>query len=128
MSNLQELKNKFLVSDNLTEARMLSLLELAVKHCAVDSSGTVHIKNGTLKARDKIMLILVARLIASNLNESIPAEVPAEELSKNAAVALDQARARASDLIKERMISAVGRGVYKAQLHKIESFLQGLDA
>jgi hypothetical protein len=128
MSNLQELKSQFLVSDDLTEGRMLLLLEVAVKHCVVDSSGAVHIKNNSLKARDKIMLILIARLIASNLNQNIAAEVSAEELSKNAAVALDQVRARASDLIKEKMISTVGRGLYKAQLHKAEPFLRGLDA
>ena len=126
MSKLEELKNQFLVSDNLSEAKMLSLLQLAVNHCAVDPKGNVEIKRPSLAAKDKVMLVLVARLIAHHLDEQIPAEVTADELVKNVRISGEQVRARASDLVKARQIESVGRGIYRAILHRTEAFLSHL--
>jgi hypothetical protein len=126
MSNLEELRNRFLVSDSLSEAKMLSLLQLAVDHCAVDLKGNVEIKNAALGAKDKLMLVLVARLIANHLDESISADVTTEELARNTAIESVQVRARASDLAKDRQIEVVNRGVYRAPLHRVEPFLRGL--
>jgi hypothetical protein len=126
MSNLEELKNRFLVSESLSETKMLRLLELAVDHCAVDAKGNVEIKNSSLPAKDKLMLVLVARLIAHNLDETISADVTAEELVRNARIASEQVRARTSDLVKDRQIETASRGVYRAMLHRIEPFLRDL--
>ena len=126
MSNLEELKSRFLVSESLSETKMLQLLELAVEHCAVDAKGNVEIKNSSIAARDKIMLILVARLIAHNLDGSIEQDVTADELVRNARIASEQVRARASDLSKDRQIEVTSRGVYRAMLHRVEPFLLNL--
>jgi hypothetical protein len=126
MSDLEELKSRFLVTQSLSEAKMLSLLELAVDHCAVDIKGNVEIKNAVLPAKDKLMLVLVARFIAHHLDESIAEDVTADELVRNARVANEQVRARTSDLAKDRQIEVVSRGVYRALLHRIEPFLRGL--
>ena len=126
MSNLEELKSRFLVSNSLSEAKMLSLLQIAVEHCAVDIQGNVEIKNDALSAKDKITLVLVARFIAHQLDETILSEVKVDELARNTSISGVQVRARASDLAKARQIEVVDRGVYRALLHRIESFLQGL--
>jgi hypothetical protein len=126
MSNLEELKSKFLVSDSLSEAKMLSLLQLAVDHCAVDLKGNVEIKNPALSAKDKLMLVLVARLVAHHLDETVAADVTADELARNARIASEQVRARASELARNRQIEVVSRGIYRALLHRVEPFLRGL--
>jgi len=72
------------------------------------------------------MLILVARLIASNLNENIAAEVTTEELSNDAAIARNQVHARTSDLIKAKMITTpdeVPTGLCSTELNH---FFKGL--
>jgi hypothetical protein len=127
MSNLEELKSRFLVSDSLSEAKMLSLLQLAVDHCAVDLKGNVEIKDTALAAKDKLMLVLAARFIAHHLDESISADVTTDELARNTAIENVQVRARTSDLAKDRQIEVVNRGIYRALLHKIEPFLRGLN-
>jgi hypothetical protein len=126
MDNLEELKSQFLVSSSLSEAKMLSLLRMAIEHCAVDQRGHVEIKTQGLTSRDKIVLILAARYIAHHLDESIHADVTAEEIAKNALIAPDQVRARTSDLVRDKMIESSGRGVFRALAYKIEPFLNGL--
>jgi hypothetical protein len=126
MSDLEELKGKFLVSDSLSETKMLALLQLAVDQCAVDKTGNVEIKNTSLAAKEKVMLVLSARFLAHELDESISPDVTAEELARNTAIEKVQVRARASDLAKERQIEVMDRGVYRALLHKIEPFLRSL--
>jgi hypothetical protein len=105
---------------------MLSLLELAVEHCAVDTKGEVEIKNATLLAKEKIALVLVARFIAHQLDETISGEVTIDELARNTSIAAVQVRARTSELAKARQVEVVDRGVYRAMLHRIEPFLQSL--
>src|ERR1035438_9310485 len=97
MNNLEELKSRFLVSESLSEAKMLSLLQLAIDHCAVDSNGNVEIKNEALNAKDKLMLVLVARFIAHNLDETIAADVTIDEFVRNVRIANEQVRARRSE-------------------------------
>jgi hypothetical protein len=126
MNSLEELKSQFLVSNSLSEAKMLSLLQLAVRHCAVDSRGSVEVKTEGLPARDKIMLVLSARYIAHHLDESIAMDVTPDELVRNAGVAPEQVRARTSDLVKDKQIETPSRGVYRALVHKIEPFLRGI--
>lgn len=126
MNSLEDLKSQFLVSSSLSETKMLGLLELAIRHCVVDGRGNVEIKTSSLTARDKIMLILAARYIAHHLEESIPMDVTAEEIVKNAFVAPEQVRARTSDLVRDKMIEVPARGVYRALAHKLESFLRDL--
>jgi hypothetical protein len=126
MPTLDELKSQFLVSSDLSEAKMLALLQLAVHHCAVDSKGNVEIKSAGLGARDKIMLVLSARFIAHHLEDSIPMDVTGEELVRNTHVALDQVRARTSDLVKDKQIETPARGVYRVFVHKIEPFLRNV--
>jgi hypothetical protein len=126
VSNLEELKSRFLVTNSLSEAKMVSLLELAVDHCAVDANGNVEIKSPALSVKDKIMLVLAARFVAHHLDETVLAEVKVDELARNTSIACEQVRARASDLAKARQIEVVDRGVYRALLHKLEAFLKGL--
>jgi hypothetical protein len=126
MNSLEDLKSKFLVSDSLSEAKMLSLLELAVNHCVVDPKGNVEIKTNGLTARDKVMLVLAARYIAHHLEDTILMHVSGDEIAKSAFVAPEQVRARASDLLRDKMIEIPTRGNYRALLHKIEPFLRGL--
>lgn len=127
MSDLEELKGRFLVSDSLSESKMLALLKLAVDQCAVDKAGNVEVKNPSLAAKDKVMLVLAARFLANKLDESISPDVTAEELARNTAIEKVQVRARASDLAKDRQIEVISRGVFRALLHKIEPFLRGLN-
>ena len=126
MTSIEELKSKFLVSGNVSETQMHSLLQIAVNHCAVDPNGNVEIKNQKVTTKDKLMLVLAARFVAHALEGSIPAEVSNEELARNARSEGKQVRARLSELVKDRQIEMVSRGTYRALLHRVEPFLSTL--
>ena len=126
VDNLEDLKSQFLVSSSLSEAKMLALLKMAIDHCVVDKRGHVEMKTPNLAARDKIMLILSARYIAHHLDETIPMDVTADEIAKNAFIAPEQVRARTSDLVRDKMIESSSRGVFRALAYKIEPFLRDL--
>lgn len=126
--SLDELKKKFIVSDDILKSRIESLIEKALNHCAVTNTGLVHITDNALPARDKIKLVLVARALASQLDSQFSAEVSVPELVQSTGIEPKQLSARINEVVKERFASTTARGVYTANPHKIESYLDSLSA
>jgi hypothetical protein len=123
---LDELRNKFIVDEDVLKSRLESIIEKALKHCVVDRDGQVHVNSADLSARDRIMLILAARAIASQLEAGIAAEVTVGEISKFTALPDNQVRARSKELINDKLVESTRPGVYAAIAFKVEKFLDSL--
>lgn len=124
--SLDELKKKFIVSDDILKSRIESLIEKALSHCAVTKNGLVHIADNRLPARDKIKLVLVARALASQLDPQFSAEVSVSDLVRSTGIEPKQLSARINEVVKERFASTTARGVYTANPQKIEAYLDSL--
>src|SRR2546422_64670 len=107
---IEELRKKFIVSNDVLITRIESLIEKALNHCAVAEDGLVHISDKALSAKDKIKLVLVARVLAAQLDEKFASDVPLDDLVRSTGIEPNQLRARANDVVKERFARAVSRG------------------
>ena len=126
MSELDTLKRRFIVDDDVIKARLEVLVTKALQHCVVDTRGRVHVNDTKLASRDKLKLALAARQLASQLETTIPSHMSVNDLMESTGLPRDQVRARMSEIIKERFAVASDSGVFSAVLHKIESFLDSL--
>ncbi len=69
---LEELKKKFILTDDLEKMSVESLIEKLLPFCQVEQSGFVvisEIVRSKLTIREKILLTLVARFLANRLQE-----------------------------------------------------------
>ncbi len=123
---LDELKKKFIVDENTLKKRLESVVSKAMKHCVADTKGGIHIENRKLPAKDKVMLVLSARAIASELDSRISSRVTLVELAHSTGLPQNQVSARCNDLVKEKLAQSPKRGLYQAIFYKVEIFLDSL--
>jgi hypothetical protein len=126
MAEIDALKSRFIVDDDVINARLEVLVTKALEHCVVDKRGKVHVNNIKLASRDKLKLALAARQLASQLEPTIPSQMSVNDLMESTGLPRDQVRARMSEIVKERFAVPSDSGVFSAVLHKIESFLDSL--
>jgi hypothetical protein len=126
MMDTEELKQKFIVGNDVLKQRLQVLVTKALQHCVVGENGTVHINSNSVGAKDKIKLVLSARRLAAQLTGDIKGDVTVSELSASTGLPENQIRARANEIVKERFATSPSRGVYNANPHKVEPFLDGL--
>jgi len=123
---LENLKKKFIVGDDVLKARLEPIVTKALNHCVIDTTGQVHINNKHLSAKQQVMLTLAARAVAAQLDASIGPDVPIAEIAKSTGLPENQIRARINDAVKEKFARSSKRGSYEANPHKVESFLDSL--
>jgi hypothetical protein len=123
-----QLRKQFIVGADVLKERLESLITKALKHCVVAENGTVHINSKSLSAKDKLKLVLAARSLAAQLADDISADVSVPDLAASTGLAENQIRARANEIVKERFATSPRRGTYTANAHKIEVFLDSLNA
>jgi hypothetical protein len=124
--NVEDLKTKFIVDDDVLKTRLEPIVDKALIHCKIDKKGQVLITNSHLSARDQLCLVLSARAIAAQLDPSISADVTVPDIEKYLGLPANQVRARGNDAIKARFAESPSRGVYRAVPHKVEAFLDGI--
>jgi hypothetical protein len=126
--NIEELKKRFIVDEDVLRARLEPILAKAIGHCQIDKNGQVLITDTKLSGKERVKLTLAARSIGSQLDPTISAEVSVGEIAKFAGLPTNQVRARGKDAIAERFAQSPRSGVYSALPHKIEPFLDSLEA
>lgn len=124
--NLDDLRNQFVVDDDVKSEKLAELIQKALPHCVVRKNGTVELKRSDLSGKQAVKLVLAARLLASKLDEAIVGEVTVEQLSEYTGLPKDQASARSKECLDERFAERSSRGSYKARPLKAEEFLNGL--
>jgi hypothetical protein len=125
-AKLTELREQFLVDENVKPERLSRWIEKLLPHATVSKQGQVDLKRDDLSAKLRLNLVVVSRMVASKLDESIGEEVTIEEISQFAGLPQNQARARAKDSMEDGLVERTGRGSYRAKPHKIEAFLDEL--
>jgi hypothetical protein len=126
MAALEELKNQFIVDEQSIKSNLESLVGELLKYCVVDTSGRIHLKSQHLRAKEKVKLALAARLVASQLDNRIPADVSTSELVEATGLPQNQVRARATEVINERFAQSNGRGIFRANPHRLQQFISGI--
>jgi hypothetical protein len=130
--NLETLAKKFIVSDDWLRDRLEVVTSELLRHCVTDRVGQVHVSNPNLSAKQRVMLVLVARMVASQFEPKISSTVTVKELAKSTGLPENQVRARGNDWVKRKFADSPKRGAFRAVQHKIEDFLnilpKGTDA
>ncbi len=124
--DLAKLRSEFLVDDEVSTERLSILIESLLPHCVVSKKGKVEIKRADLSGRQLVKLVLVARLVAHKLDESVGDEVNADELAESTGLPKNQATARAKECVDEGFAERSARGNYRARPRKVDAFLTEL--
>lgn len=124
--NIEDLKRKFIVDDDVLKASLEPIVCKALNHCKIDKKGQVLITDSQLSTKDQVCLVLSARAIAAQLDASISADVTVTEIRTYTGLPANQVRARCNDAIKAKFAVAPAPGTYRAVPHKIETFLDGI--
>jgi hypothetical protein len=126
--SIETLREKFIVDSATIKAKLEDLITKALVFCVVGEDGVVHITSPKLNAKQKVKLVLSARMLASQLTPNIAAETGVADLVKSTGIDENQLRARTNEIVKERFANSPARGVFRANAHKIEEFLDSLQA
>lgn len=124
--NIDDLKKKFIVDDDILKTRLETIVDKAVKHCIIDKKGNVHFNDSKLKSREKMKLTLAARALAAQMDDKISSNVTVDELVASTGLPKDQVRARAAELVKAKVAHSPKAGVYAALPHRVEALVDSI--
>lgn len=124
--SIEDLKRKFIVDDDVLKNRLEDITTKALEHCVVDKKGNVHFNSSNLSAREKLSLILAARAVASQMDETIKSDVSMAELTLISSLPEKQITARIAELTKDKLVSSSKKGIYSAVPHKVEALLNSV--
>jgi len=102
--SIDDLKKRFIVDADVLKVRLESVVDKALKFCIVDKGGHVHITRPKMAAKDQVMLVLIARAVASQLQPDISADASVNEIATYTGLPENQVRARSKDLIEARLV------------------------
>ena len=135
MSTLEDWEKRLIKNENLEQKELETYLSGITRYCTLSKDGFVLINppfDKSLTTKDKVHLILSARFIAHELQKALGRDLPISETIDSQELArmimLDKGivQARVSDLKKERKVTDVSKGVYKATLQGIKPLLENL--
>jgi capsular polysaccharide biosynthesis protein len=124
--SIEDLRRKFIVDEDALKSRLEPVVNKALLHCRIDKAGQVLITNSKLSAKDQVLLVLVARAVAAQLEAGIRPDVTVAEICKYTGLPPNQVRARGKDVIQAKFAESRGAGVYRAVPHRAEVFLDSL--
>lgn len=125
--SIEELKKRFIVNpDDFDKTYLPRLLEVALKYCRVDTTGRVHVLPSKMTVVNRIKLFLAARLLANQLDQSIPAEVPSREIADSLLLDPMVVNARLKEIKDDKFAFSKEKGVYRAFPHRLDAFLMHL--
>jgi ATP-dependent protease HslVU (ClpYQ) ATPase subunit len=122
-----ELRKRFILDEDAASERIERLVAELCEWCVVESKGRVIIKRDDLASRERVRLVLAARWLASQLDDTIQAEVSVAELEASTGLPRDQLRARLSELARSRFTTVASRGVYVAVPTQVEALARELN-
>lgn len=134
---LEEIEKKFIVREDKEKEDYVKLITRLIKFATADEGGFVIIDDTCkdLTVKEKILLVLVVRHLASKLQEklnrerTINEEVSGEDLAKFLGVKKAVIQARAKDLKDEGKIfsSQPSSGKYKIAHYAIRKVIESLE-
>ncbi|MBI3032637.1 hypothetical protein HYY69_04125 [Candidatus Woesearchaeota archaeon] len=126
---LENLKKKFIIDKSKYEEERLPLLiQKALTYCKVDSDGNVYLEKQNIPLRDKIILSLIGRFLASKLDPTIKPELTGDEIATMLCEDKPVVFARLKDILDLKIISRLEKGTYLVMPLHIEKILSELDS
>jgi hypothetical protein len=126
--DLEKLRNEFIVDQNKYAIDDIpEQVKKLLRFVKVGSEGKVFIEKRDMSPDVRLKLILVARFLASKLQNEIKADISIEELSQYSYLDKDQVRARMSKIVGEKFANREKRGVFSVLPFKIRKFIDELD-
>ncbi|MBU0471131.1 MAG: hypothetical protein KKF65_00775 [Nanoarchaeota archaeon] len=133
---LENLEKSFILDEDMEHENIKELIARTLKFCKIDKNGFVIIDQKTLsklRIQDKVILVLVARHLASKLQEklgrdvTIKEEVSSQELAHMLKEKQLVVNARMKELKDKKQALPVTRGTYKIAPYGISPFLKSLE-
>lgn len=131
MDDLEELKNKWVIDEKaFDEKKIAQYVKRLMRYCKITKTGEVDLTElgDKFTLKDKIKLALVARFIASKLDESIKPFLSAREISNFFMVDKMQVSARLKEIRDEKLSIREKKGIYRVIPTKIEKILKELES
>ena len=124
---MEELKRKFIVSENLDEEKIKDFVERLLPFCKLSSDGNVLIDKKITTNMKKMKTALVGRYLANHLEPSIPAEMNSDEIANILSIPKDQVYARIKDLKDEKFIVELEKKKFRVHPFEIGKFIGELE-
>jgi hypothetical protein len=124
--NAETVAKQFIVGDEWVRQRLEAITTKLLKYCVIDKAGQVHVSDRSLTSKQRVMLVLSARLVASQLDPEISGDVTVDEMAKATGLPENQVRARGNDWVALKFAESPKRGVFRAVQYKIDDFVDGL--
>ena len=125
---ISDLQKKFIVDEDLYQKEELpKLVERTLQYCTVSKNGMVNIRSPDLSQREKAMLFLTARFLASQMDDSIPAVVRSEEMEGIVSPTKAAVGARMKELVDLRWAERKKGGQFQVRPFYIEQFLKSIE-
>lgn len=128
-NNFEELKKSFIVNrEEYQKEKLPDFISRALGFCTVDSEGGIHINNFSLTVRDKIVVALIARFLAHQLQSTIDSSMTGEEISTILDIDKAVTFARLKDLCDTKMVRRIEKGIYEIVPFYVEPLLTELQS
>jgi hypothetical protein len=124
--NLEQLRRQFFVDEDLIANRLAELAEKVRKHCTVDRRGNVNVAPHIVGARNRLLVALSARTVASRLHADILEDVSVVELAEATGLPKSVVSARCGELVKSRFADSSRRGTFRMHQDRVGWFLDSL--
>jgi hypothetical protein len=124
---MENLRKRFIVEENLEEKKITEYVERVLPFCKVTKNGAIWLGERPVTNLEKVKIALVARFLANRIEQSIPSEITANELSNSLEIPQDQIRARLKDVRDSKFAFSSENGKHKVRPSEIGKFLDELE-
>jgi len=112
----RRVREKFFEEREYNKEYVLRFIERIADFVTVNpKTQEVNIIKSKLTTKEKVCLVVIARFLANQLEEGISPEVTIEEVARYTRIDEPQVRARLSELVDERVLYRVAKGVYSVR-------------
>ena len=127
MGDKNNIKNLFIVQEDVDKQDAESLAKRVLKYGRVTKDGIVVIDDRTLSKSDQLKLSLVIRYVGSRLDETINRKVRPIELTKTLGQRIEAVGAGLSKLASDGFAKKEGHGEYVVYPYKVGAFLDQIE-
>lgn len=124
----KQVLEKFFEEEDFSRRRLLQLVDLLANFVKVNPrTGEVFVVRKDLPNKIKVGLVIAARFVAHRLNENVNPGIGRKEIADFTGVPEKIVSARATELVKEGIVSRLSSGTFTARsLISVEKWLEDI--
>lgn len=126
---MDELKKQFIVDEKeYSKEKIPEQIRKVLRYCKVSKEGKVLLEKNNFGLRDNLKLILIARFLASKVDESISSEMTIDEIFASVGSGNKESMiTRMKEIIDEHAATRSGKGIYQIVPFYIDVILEKLE-